>query len=160
MIEPDVTGDAHFIVANSKENVAVVETSVFIQRVAVLEGQLCATVVFIELDVDNARNRIRSVGGRSAVFQNFDALNGRKRNGIQIDETGSGEPHDTAAIDQNEGGAHVEAAQRNRRRSCRTALARPVVLNRNAVRIRYRLILEQLFRVAFAGLVNQVAVEI
>src|SRR5258707_6018940 len=103
MIEPDVTGDAHFIVANSKENVAVVETSVFIKRVAVLKGYLCRAIIFIELDVDNAGNRIRSVGGRRAVLQNLDALNGRKRNGIQIDETGAGEPHDTAAIDQNEG---------------------------------------------------------
>src|SRR6266404_8970978 len=133
VIEKDVTGDAHFVVANSKENVAVVETSVFIQGVAVLEGYLCAPIIFIELDVDNARNRIRSVGGRRAIFQNLDALNGRKRNGIQIDETGKRIIRDTAAIDQNEGGAIIETAQRNRGRPRRAALGRPVVCNRNTV---------------------------
>src|SRR5438874_7483037 len=160
VIEPDVTGDAHFVVANSKENVAIVEAGIFIQRVAVFEGQLCATIIFIELDVDNTGNRIRPVSGRCTIFQNFDTLNGCKRNGEQIDETATWKPHDTAAIDKNEGGADIETAQRNRGRPCRTALARAVVLHGNAARIRYRQILQQLFRVAFAGLVNQVAVEI
>src|SRR6266404_6268133 len=153
VIEKDVTGDAHFVVANSKENVAVVETGVFIQGVAVLEGYLCAPIIFIELDVDNARNCIRPVGGRRAVLQNFDALNGRKRDGIQIGVTSRWITRNTAAIDQNEGGAVIKTAQRNRGRSCRAALGRSVVCNRNTVRIRYRQILEQLFRVAFTGLV-------
>ena len=116
VIEKDVTGDAHLIVANPKENVAVVETGVFIQGVAVFEGQLCPTIVFIELEVDNASNRIRSVGGRSAIFQDFDALNGWKRNGIQVSEssaatTESWKRRNATAIDQNECGTHVETTQ-------------------------------------------------
>ena len=39
-------------------------------------------------------------------------------------------------------------------------MARAVVSNRNTAGIRYRQVLEQLFRVAFTGLVDQVAVQI
>src|SRR6266699_948928 len=103
MIEPDVTGHADFVVARPEENVAAVEAGIFIQGVAVLEGHHCATVVFPQFEVDNTGNGVGTVSGRRAIFQNFDALNGRKRNGIQIDETAQTWTaawiwHDTAAV--------------------------------------------------------------
>src|SRR6266487_1088197 len=165
VIEPDVTGDAHLIVANSKENVAAIETRILIQGVAVFEGQLCPTIIFIELDVDNAGNRIRPVGGRRAIFQNFDALNGGKRNAIQIDESAAAgrvrwKRRYTTTIDENECGANVETTQRDTGRPRRTALGRPVVCNRHTARACNWQILEQLFSVALTGLVDQVAVQV
>ena len=63
VIVKDVASDAHFVVANPEEKVAVIFGCVFIQRVAISQGQLNATVIFIELEVDHAGNRVRPVGG-------------------------------------------------------------------------------------------------
>ena len=165
VIVKDVASDTHFVVANPKEHVAVIFGCVFIQRVAIPQGQLNATVIFIELEVDHAGNRIRPVGGGSAIFQNLDALDSRNGNAIQIDESaaGVGPPRkrgDTAAIDQKQRSARVETAQRNRRRSHRTALTGPVIRSRNTTSPEHRLNLEKRFRGgALTRLVNQVAVE-
>ena len=151
VIEKHVTADARFVVANPEENVAVIFACVFIQGVAISQGHLSATIVFIELEVDHAGNRIRSVSGRSAVFQNFDALGSRNGNAIQIDETEAGvgspgEVSDTAAIDQNQRGAGVETTQRDRRGPRWTSLAGPIIIDRNTARTHHRLTLEKLFR--------------
>src|SRR5207237_8155483 len=107
---------ARLTVANTKAECAVVSTSLFIPGVAVFAGPRCPTLVSIELEVDNGSNRIRSVGGRSAIFQDFDALNGWKRNGVQVSEssaatTESWKRRNATAIDQNECGTHVETTQ-------------------------------------------------
>src|SRR5204862_546688 len=100
-------------VAVNLKQVVVIFGCVFIQRVAIPQGQLNATVIFIELEVDHAGNRVRPVGGGSAIFQNLDALDSRNGNAIQIDESaaGIGPPRkrgDTAAIDQKQRSARVE----------------------------------------------------
>ena len=67
---------------------------------------------------------------------------------------------DTAAVDQNQCGARVEATQGDRSRSRRTARAGRIILNRNAVRTCHRLTLEKLFhRGALTRFVDQIAVE-
>ena len=109
MVEKDVTGDTCFVVARAEKNVAAILACVFIKRVTIIQGQLSATIVFIELDVYHAGNCVRSESGGSAIFQNFDALNGCDRNGIQIEEGGAGD-----------GGPRVGAT---RRPSIRTSVA-------------------------------------
>src|ERR1041385_1562639 len=113
MIEKDVAGNAHLVVTCAKENVATIQTGVFIKRVSVLQSDLGATVVFPQLDIYNASHRIRSVSGRCPIFQYFDALNGWKRNGVQIDEAGARIGSHSSAIDQHECRAHIKTTQRN-----------------------------------------------
>src|SRR5260370_39964998 len=107
VIEKHVTSDAYFVVANPEQNVAVIFGCVFIQRVAIPQGHLRATIIFPELEVHHAGNRIRPVSGGSTIFQNLDALDSRNEKANQIDETAArvGPPRkrgDTAAIDQNQ----------------------------------------------------------
>src|SRR5207302_5946254 len=104
---------------------------------------LSATVILVELQVHHAGNRVRSVGGRSAIFQNLNALDSRNGNASQIHETGArvGGPRkwrNATAIDQNERGTGIETAQRDRSCSRRTALAGRVILNRNTARTKHR----------------------
>src|SRR2546428_5845798 len=105
VIEKDVSGYTRCVVPCSEEKVAQILACVFIERVAVLESHLSATIIFPELEVHHAGNCIRSVGGRSAIFQNFDAVNSCNGNDSYIGETvaGVGGPRErgnAAAIDQ------------------------------------------------------------
>ena len=68
MIKEDVTNDAHLVVACSKENVATVEAGIFIQGIAVIQGQLGAAVICVGLEVDHAGNRIGSIGSGSPIL--------------------------------------------------------------------------------------------
>src|SRR5205823_1729535 len=166
LVIKDIASNARCLVTSSKENVAVIFGCVFIQGVAISNSHLRATIVFIELEVHHAGDRIRAVRGRSAIFQNLDALNSWNGNGGQIGEGESrvGGPwkrSNTAAIEQNQRSAGVKTTQRDRSRSRRACLAGSVVLHRHTARTHYRLSLEKLFRGgALTGLVNQVAVEI
>ena len=81
LVIPYVTSDTSLVVAHSEEEVPLVLGRVFVQRVAVLEGHLGAAIIFIELEVHHAGNRIRSVSGRSAILQNLNALNRCDGNG-------------------------------------------------------------------------------
>src|SRR5712692_1981946 len=165
VIEKHVTSDAHFVVTNPEEDIAAVEGGVFIQGVAVIEGHLRATVVFIQLEVHHASNRVRPVSGGSAIFQNLDALDSRKGKANQIHESAAGEcpkrkRGDTAAIEQNQRSARVKTTQRNRSRPRRAALGSSVILNRNAIPAHHRLTFEKLFYGgALTRFVNQVAVD-
>src|SRR5438445_534988 len=47
VIEKDVAGDTCFVVARAEKNVAAILARVFIQRVAIIQGELGATVIFI-----------------------------------------------------------------------------------------------------------------
>ena len=68
LIIENVTGDTGGIVAGSKEQVAPVLGRVFIECVAILDGHLSATIIFVKIEVHYAGNRIRAVGGRSAIL--------------------------------------------------------------------------------------------
>src|SRR4029077_5511382 len=138
-----VSSNRDLVVADPEENVAKILGCVFIQGIAILQGDLRATVILVELQVHNAGNSVRSVGGRSAIFQNLNALDGCDGNGSQIHETGArvggpGEWRDAATIDQDERSAGIEPARRNRSRSRRTALAGRVILNRDTARTKHR----------------------
>ena|SRR5881394_731292 len=100
MKEKDVAVDACLVVAGAKENIATINGSVLVQGVAIIQTQLRAAIIFVQLDVNHAGNRVRPRSGRSAIFQNFNALHGRKWNGVQVEEAGaSWIRRDTAAID-------------------------------------------------------------
>ena len=47
----------------------------------------CSAVVVPELDVDHAGDGICAINGRSAVFQDFNAVDRCARNGIEIDKS-------------------------------------------------------------------------
>ncbi len=81
LVIENVTGDTGGVVAYPKEDIPPVLGCVFVQRVAILKGHLRPAIIFIEIKVHHAGNRIRAVGGRSAIFQNVDALNRGDRNG-------------------------------------------------------------------------------
>ena len=63
VIVKHVTSYTRFVVAHPEQNVAVIFGCVFIERVAIPQGHLSAAVVFIELEIDHAGNRVCSVGG-------------------------------------------------------------------------------------------------
>src|SRR2546423_4955917 len=116
MIEKNVTGNLHFVVANTEEDVTLINGRVFIDGVAVLQGHLSAPVIFPELQVHDTCNRIGAVGGGRAILQNLDALNSRQRNSKQVLKgsdaalayrVGSNPP----AVNQEQGGFGSEAAQ-------------------------------------------------
>src|SRR6266700_8427988 len=166
LIVEQVTSNTGLVVTHSEENVAVIFGCIFIQRVAISNSHLCATIVFIEFDIHHPGHRVSAISSRSAIFQNLDALDGCNGNAIQIDESESGvgrpwERRNTAAIDQNQSCAGVKTAQRKRRRSGWAGLSYSVVLHRNTARAHYWLSLEKLFRGrALTRFVNQVAIEI
>ena len=81
LVVKNIAGDTGRVVAYPKEDVPLILRCVFIERVAVLDGHLSAAIIFIEVEVHHACNRIRAVGGRSAVLQNVDALDRRNGNG-------------------------------------------------------------------------------
>ena len=104
LIIENVTGDTGGVGAYPKEDVPLILGCVFIQRIPILDRHLCAAIIFIEVKVHHARYRIRAIGGRSAVFQNVNALDRRDGNGSQIDVTipGVGSPRErsnAAAVD-------------------------------------------------------------
>ena len=103
-------------------------------------------VIMAQLDVDHARDRVRTVGGGSAVFQNFNAFDRGFRNRTQIEERGGSTVTNrvrrhTTAIDQEQGLLRAEAAQRNRRRT--RGESGSVVGNRHTTTVGDRKILDQ-----------------
>src|SRR5207253_142724 len=76
---------------------------------------------------------VRAVHCRSARLQNFDALNRRHRDGIDIDKGASEHSSNTASIQQNQAGSWIQSAQRHRSKPDRATLARAVVGDRNTV---------------------------
>src|SRR4029079_15768881 len=135
MIVIDHTSDVGVSIANAKDDVGSKFARVYIQRIAISHLRLHAFVIVAQLDVDYARDRVCTVGGGSAVFQNFDAFNRGFRDRTQIEEGGGSaitnrvRSHPTT-IDQEQGLLRAEAAQRNRRRA--RGESSSVVGNRNA----------------------------
>ena len=74
LVIENVTGDTGCVGPYPKEDVPLILGCVLIERVAILDGYLCAAIIFVEIEVHHARNRIRAVGGRSAILQNVNAL--------------------------------------------------------------------------------------
>src|SRR4029077_1879047 len=114
MKEIDVTSDAYLIIAGPEEDIATVKASVFVQRIAVIKGYLRTAIIFIQFNVYHPSNRICSVGRGSTIFQDFNALDGSKRNRVQINEGTASIAcarrigRNPATIDQNQCCAHVK----------------------------------------------------
>ena len=86
-------------------------------------------VIVPHLDVHDASDRVRTIGGGRAVFQNFDAFNCRFRNGAQIEEGARSAitdrvRRDTPAIDQE----RVSSGPRPRREIAVAPGVKPVAL--------------------------------
>ena len=116
MIVVDHTGDVGVSIANTKNDVGPNFARVFIQRIAISDLSLHTFVIMAQLDVDHARDRVRTVGRGGAVFQNFDAFDRRFRDRTQIEERCCSAitdrvGRDTTAIDQQQGRLRAEATQ-------------------------------------------------
>src|SRR5204863_6723878 len=119
VIEIYHTSHVGLSIAHTEEERGRVFTTVFVERVAIFEGHFRAMIIMTQLDVDDTRDGIRTVGGRGAILQNFDALNRRRWNRIQIDEHNADDADrigsNATAIDQNERGPRIKRAQGDRR---------------------------------------------
>src|SRR5947207_13357752 len=106
MVVVDCTGDVRRSVAYSEEERGIFCARVFIGCVPVLELRLRAAIIVKALDVYHSRYRIGAVGGGRAILQDFNALDGRFRNRIQVDEDDAsvarGIRRDPAAIEEDE----------------------------------------------------------
>jgi len=71
-------------------------------------------IVFLEDDVDDAGNRVRTVHGRCAAGQDFDALDHRGRDLVGVDVQRRIGGDETFAVHQNEGALGAEVAQVDR----------------------------------------------
>ena len=131
-----------FPVSRAEKERGVEFSRVFIGRVAVLDRRLSAVIIPIAVDVYHARHRVGAVGGRRAILQDFNALDRRLRNRVQIDEDDAPVARrirrNAAAIEEDERRARVEAAQRDRGRAHRRIRTILVIGNGDAVRIRDR----------------------
>ena len=81
VLEENVTSYVHFVVTDTEQDIALKDSRVFIEGVAVLQRHLRATVIFLELQVDHTRDGIGAVSGGSAILQNLNALNRCDGNG-------------------------------------------------------------------------------
>src|SRR5205085_888350 len=129
----DVTGNGHLVIPNTKEDVRLISTGVVGYGVAIIFRHLDPSEIFPQLDIDHPSHGVRAVHRRSARLQNFDALNRRHRDGIDIDKGASEHSSNTASIQQNQAGSWIQSAQRHRSKPDRATLARAVVGDRNTV---------------------------
>ena len=84
--------------------------------VAIAGGNLEAVEVLAQDDVDDARDGVGAVHGRGAVLEDFDTLDRRHGDRVDVDEVGGdafGEraDRDAAAVDQHQRRVGAEAAQ-------------------------------------------------
>ena len=100
----DVTGNGHLVVTNTKEHVRLIKPRVFVQGVAIVLRKLGSTEIFPEVDIDHTSHGVRTVHGRSARLQNFDALNRRERDRIDIDKGATEHSGNTAPVHQDQAG--------------------------------------------------------
>ena len=68
MIEVHRTRDLGVPIADAEEDRGAIFTRVFIQCVPILDACFGALVVMAHLDVHHARDRIRAIGGGSAIL--------------------------------------------------------------------------------------------
>src|SRR5205807_7036927 len=138
-------------------------TRILVLRVAVLDARFGAVLIIVtQLDVDHAGDGVCAIRGGGAVFQNLDAIDRSRRNGIEIDEhyvnqagiVSRGIGSDAPPINEDESGAGIEATQGNGRGAHRRIAAVLVVGLWNDVRVNGRKTLEKLFRRALSRLAH------
>src|SRR5438270_6110487 len=88
MIEKDITGNLQLVITDTKQNVTLINCGVFIDGVAVLQGDLGAAEIFPELEVHHAGHSVSAVRRRGPILQDFNALDRRQWNGKQVLERG------------------------------------------------------------------------
>src|SRR5438034_9037469 len=96
VIVKDVTGNGHLVVTNTKEDVGLIEPGIFGYGIAIVLRDLGPTEIFPEVDIDHTGYGVRTVHGRSARLQNFDALNRRHRDRIDIEKRATANPSNAA----------------------------------------------------------------
>src|SRR5882724_1248587 len=151
MIVIQDASDIGIFVANTEDRRCVEFAGVFIEGIAVLDPCLRAIVMVTHLEVHDTRDRVRAIRGGSAVFQNFDALNGGLRNRIQIDKhridqawvVARGIDSDPSPIQQDESRPRIKTAESNRRSTYSGVGAVFIIRSRNYVRISDREALEE-----------------
>ena len=67
------------------------------------------TEIFPQVDIDHTSHGVRTVNGRSARLQNFDALNRRERDGIDIDKGATEHSGNTAPVQQDQAGSGIQS---------------------------------------------------
>ncbi len=83
---------------------------------AVLGVELHALEVLLHDEVDDAADRVRAVHGRGAAGQDFDALDHRGRNLVEVGRrVGDAAVGHAATVDEHQGAGRAEAAQVDRR---------------------------------------------
>ena len=65
-----------------------------------------AVIVFLQDDIDDTADGIRAVNGRGSVLEDFDAVNHRRRDRIEVHDCAGLErrPCDALTVDQDKGG--------------------------------------------------------
>ena len=87
MVKIQDAGDKSVAIASSKKERRGKFARIFIERISIIDARLHAAVVVPQLDIDHARDGVRAVSARGAVFQNFNALNRGLRNRVEIDKS-------------------------------------------------------------------------
>ena len=156
-------GDVGSVIADAENRRGDGLTRILVLRVAVLDARFGAVLIIVtQLDVDHAGDGVRAISGGCAVFQNLDAIDRSRGNGIQIDEhdinqagiVSRGIGSDAPPINEDESGAGIEATQGNGRGAHRRIAAVLVVGLWNDVRVNGRKTLEKLFRRALPRLAH------
>src|SRR5262249_7786561 len=104
VIVKDVTGNGYLVVTYTKENVGLISTAIFVKSIAIILRDWDPSEIFPEVAIDHAGHGVRAVHGRSARLQNFDALNCRERDRIDIDKAGTKHSGHTPPIQQDQTG--------------------------------------------------------
>ena len=117
--------------ASSRIGHGEVGLDVLIVVVAVVEypavrNELDALEVIVELEIDDAGNRIRAVDGGRAAGQHIDAIDQRRGNDVDVGTVITLRTRvaiaQSIAVDQDQGALGIEAAQIHRRRGAGAAV--------------------------------------
>src|SRR6478672_1530173 len=100
----DVTGNGYLVITHAEEDVRLIKTRVVGYGVAIILRDLDSTEIFPEVNIDHTGHGVRTVHGRSARLQNFDALDRSKRDRIDIDKSPTEHSGNTAPVQQDEAG--------------------------------------------------------
>ncbi len=118
-------GDVGGVIADAENCLSDELTRILVLCVAVLHARFRAVLIIVtQLDVDHPGDGVCAIRGGGPVFQNLDAIDRSRRDGIQIDEhdinqagiVSRGIGSDAPPINEDESGARIEATEQYSRR--------------------------------------------
>ena len=68
MVKIECTGYLVLVITNAKQNLGIEETAVLVQRIPIFNAYFGTAVFFVELDVNDTGNSVRSIGRRRPIF--------------------------------------------------------------------------------------------